>query len=80
MVYDLPTFVPAANERSNRTAFSCRDMISIIDEELRGPFGLAIAGTQLPGGPPVQTPIPPTFLLLGGSFIGLFALKKRLGY
>jgi hypothetical protein len=45
------------------------------DPNLRGPFGLAIAGTNLPGGP-TQTPVPPTVLLLGSAVVGLLGLKR----
>jgi WD40 repeat protein len=48
----------------------------INDQGLFGPFGLAIAGTKLPGNPQ-PTPVPGTILLLGSGMIGLFGLTKK---
>ena len=52
--------------------------ISINDPNLFGPFGLAIAGTVLPGGPPGPgIPEPSTLALFGFGLAGLGFKKRR---
>lgn len=48
------------------------------DQDLFGPFGLAIAGTALPGGPTVPVSEPPSLALLGFAAAWL-ALRGRRG-
>jgi sugar lactone lactonase YvrE len=50
--------------------------VSIKDPQLYGPFGLAIAGTTLPGGPP-PVPEPPVAAMLAIGLLGLALLRLR---
>lgn len=49
---------------------------SIKDPQLFGPFGLAIAGTALPGGPP-PVPEPSVAAMLAIGLLGLAVLRRR---
>ncbi len=55
--------------------------ITVNDSALFGPFGLAIAGTVLPGGPPgpggVGIPEPGTLALFAVGLIGLGTIRRR---
>lgn len=53
--------------------------IGINDPGLFGPFGLAVAGTGLPGGPPTSIPEPSTLAGLGLGLAALAFWRRRRG-